>query len=225
MSYRDTTESLRIYRDRIAAELAEARHFSTKVRSLETKLAETEARLQKMERNRSLPLLDGLRIASPCDASWDAMAGNDQVRHCAQCDKNVYNLSAMTRDEAEALLRQREGRICVRMYRRPDGTMLTSDCPVGARRRRRRRTVTVALALAVTGSGAMAAVAFVPGQATMGAARPYQPVAMGLIAAPARPSPPEMGEVAAPMPTLVPQPTTTTSYVMGRMPLRPAKGR
>jgi hypothetical protein len=59
------------------------------------------------------------------------MPGNDRVRHCGQCEKHVYNLSGMNRNDAQALVRQTEGRLCVRFYRRADGTILTQDCPVG----------------------------------------------------------------------------------------------
>jgi hypothetical protein len=83
------------------------------------------------------PVLDDLRVASPCMASWDEMAGTDRVRFCRHCEKNVYNLSAMSRDEAETFVRECEGRACVRFYRRADGTMLTDDCPIGLRALRR----------------------------------------------------------------------------------------
>ena len=86
---------------------------------------------------RNAPLLEQIRIASPCGAAWDRMDGDDQVRFCAQCRKNVYDLSAMSRAEAEALVREREGKLCVRFYRRRDGTVLTDNCPVGLRRARR----------------------------------------------------------------------------------------
>ena len=86
-------------------------------------------------------LLEELRIATPCRADWDDMQGDDRVRFCGRCQKNVYNLSAMRRDEAEALVREREGRLCVRFYRRHDGTVLTADCPVGVERRRLRQRV------------------------------------------------------------------------------------
>jgi hypothetical protein len=57
------------------------------------------------------------------------MAGDDRVRHCQECNLNVYNLSEMTRAQAERLIAEREGRLCVRFYRRADGTMLMQDCP------------------------------------------------------------------------------------------------
>jgi hypothetical protein len=83
--------------------------------------------------NHELPLLDQIDVASPCTASWDEMSGTDQVRFCSHCRLNVYNLSEMPREQAENLVRSREGRLCVRFYRRHDGTVLTRDCPVGIR--------------------------------------------------------------------------------------------
>jgi hypothetical protein len=75
--------------------------------------------------------LDNIRIASPCPANWDEMFGDDRKRHCGECKLNVYNLSGMTRREAENLLVNSEGRLCVRFFRRADGTILTKNCPVG----------------------------------------------------------------------------------------------
>src|SRR5260370_28893979 len=78
-------------------------------------------------------MLDRISVAAPCAADWDSMPGSDRVRHCDQCNKNVYNLSEMTRRQAEALLREKEGQLCARLYRRADGTILTSNCPAGLR--------------------------------------------------------------------------------------------
>src|SRR6516165_4128226 len=78
-------------------------------------------------------LLDNIRVASPCPASWEKMSGDDRVRHCQEGKLNVYNLSDMTRAEAEQLITSREGRLCVRFFRRADGTILTRDCPRGLR--------------------------------------------------------------------------------------------
>jgi hypothetical protein len=59
------------------------------------------------------------------------MTGTDRVRFCGECGQHVYNLSGMTAEQATDLLRQTGGELCVRFYRRRDGTMLTADCPVG----------------------------------------------------------------------------------------------
>jgi hypothetical protein len=87
--------------------------------------------------------LETIRVASPCNAAWDEMTGTDRVRFCHLCQKNVYSLSQMTRRQAEALVEQREGSLCVRLYRRADGTVLTEDCPVGLRAVRRQAAVLV----------------------------------------------------------------------------------
>lgn len=95
--------------------------------------------------------LDNIRVASPCSADWDEMYGNARKRFCGDCKLNVYNLSEMTRQDAENLLVTHEGRLCVRYYRRADGTVLTKNCPVGWRAVKQRvsRTVTAAASVVV----------------------------------------------------------------------------
>lgn len=78
--------------------------------------------------------LESLQVASPCQADWDEMTGDEQVRFCQHCEKNVYNISEMTRGEAEAFMRKQEGPVCIRMYKRYDGTVINDNCPVGLRR-------------------------------------------------------------------------------------------
>lgn len=92
---------------------------------------------------RSLPILKSARIAAPCDVGWENMAGDDRVRYCGRCEKHVYNLIGMGNDEIAALIQEKEGKLCVHLYRRTDGTLLTSDCPVGLRAARRRLARTV----------------------------------------------------------------------------------
>ncbi len=75
--------------------------------------------------------LNNLSVASPCSADWNEMYGDDRKRFCGDCKLNVYNLSGMTRDEAEKLVMNAEGRLCVRFYKRTDGSVITADCPVG----------------------------------------------------------------------------------------------
>src|SRR5215510_8021258 len=84
--------------------------------------------------------LDHLRIAAPCSANWDQMFSfeDKRVRFCSQCNLNVYNLSGMSRNEAETLITKTEGRLCVRFYRRADGSILTQNCPVGLKVIKRR---------------------------------------------------------------------------------------
>ncbi|HTL51697.1 MAG TPA: hypothetical protein VL860_03885 [Planctomycetota bacterium] len=72
-----------------------------------------------------------IQIASPCHVPFASMPGDDKRRFCGECKKNVYNLSAMTAQEAEALIQSTGGKLCATFYRRADGTVLTQDCPVG----------------------------------------------------------------------------------------------
>jgi hypothetical protein len=224
MSYRDVSESLRAYRERVAADLDEARRAAkeaseraAKVSVLEKELSETDGLLDQMgARRRALPLLEDVAIAAPCTASWEEMVGDEHVRFCGKCEKNVYNLSSLPREEAEALLAAKEGKMCVRLYKRADGTVLTADCPVGVTKRRRRRA-----AFGAVGASLMAAAGafgLAAEQPRMGSAVPT-PTMMGSVAV--------TGEPAVPT---APAPTTTATapfqgHVMGgavALPQKPA---
>lgn len=84
------------------------------------------------------------------------MDGDERVRFCHQCQKNVYNLTVMDEVEVRALVERTEGKFCGRLYQRTDGTALTADCPVGLRRvaraaARRARQVMAAVLLVLVG--------------------------------------------------------------------------
>jgi hypothetical protein len=194
---------------------------------------------------KTLPILnslDDVRVASPCDAEWDGMrpvtdSDGARARFCGSCEKNVYDLSAMTRADAFQLIERHEGRCCVRFYQRPDGTVLTQDCPVGVRallKRAERRTLMAAAA----GVGAIAAfVAFLAGQ--------NNPVSCKLQAVeqhiesvtpppldPVVPVEPMMGAMPPPdavrsMGEMMPQPPKRPPHVMGKIkaPPRETKGK
>ncbi len=142
MAYRDDVTALAARHDALAAEVAQ------KTRELE----ESRRLLEQAWARTRLPVLDQVQVASPCTADWNQMTGDDRTRHCGACQKNVYNLSGMTRAEAEALLIERNGDLCVRYYQRHDGTILLADCAVGVQRKRDRRR-TVARAAAIVAGG------------------------------------------------------------------------
>ncbi|XXY46220.1 hypothetical protein WME91_40090 [Sorangium sp. So ce269] len=145
-------------------------------------------------------------MASPCNASWDEMAGDDRVRFCQRCEKNVYNLSEMPRDEAERLVRAAAGDLCVRLYQRADGTVLTADCPVGVNRRRIRN-----MTAAAVGGGLLAA-----GMALASASSSSRAV-MGGLAPPPRAVAPDIGprpEIGPMTPHTVPEPGAGDRTVM-----------
>src|SRR5688500_9147389 len=111
MSYRADLDALSARHAALEAEVAQ-------------KSKELDAATQLLADAKShakLPVLDNIRIASPCSADWSKMTGDERTRHCGDCKKNVYNLSEMTRDEAETLILAKEGRLCVRYFQRKDG--------------------------------------------------------------------------------------------------------
>ena len=71
--------------------------------------------------------VDRIEIPTPCSVPWDSMHGDQRVRHCGSCRKNVYNVAELTRAQALELIASREP-VCLRIYRRPDGTVVTNDC-------------------------------------------------------------------------------------------------
>ncbi|NNF00029.1 MAG: hypothetical protein HKN25_13490 [Pyrinomonadaceae bacterium] len=143
--------------------------------------------------------LDGIRVASPCSADWDAMIGNNRQRHCGECKLDVYNLSGMTKREAENLIMNSEGRLCARFFRRADGTIITKDCPVGwaAVKKKMSRVWTAVAAVFVTAVSSIGITAFVNQKSSSNAVT-------GLISI-----------------TRTPPPTNDPQPLMGAIPLEP----
>lgn len=204
--YRDPE---RVLRDRLSTVELELQALAEKAKQLEDATrAREKLEADKRELERQLFELGGgargsleaLRIASPCKARWDEMVGDDRVRFCGQCAKHVYNFAAMTRAEAVALVAERTGELCVRMYKREDGTVMTSDCPVGEKRKRVRRLVMVGAGLGAAAAAGLAAMT----TSTTGAIAPRGFEAPHVTV----PRPPEtsfvMGDVAVPMGTVAP---------------------
>jgi hypothetical protein len=69
-------------------------------------------------------LLDKIDVKSPCSESWNEMSGNEKVRFCSHCAKDVSNISEMTRKEAFKLVRKSNGNLCIRYYQKPNGKKL-----------------------------------------------------------------------------------------------------
>ena len=74
----------------------------------------------------------------------------------------------MTADEAVQLIHGREGNLCGRLFRRADGTVLTSDCPVGVRAvwHRTKQLVVACAAAVLIGVGGMMLPKIVPAQSS-----------------------------------------------------------
>jgi hypothetical protein len=97
---------------------------------------------------RKLPTLEELRVATPCMVAWDSMVGDARVRRCDTCNQNVYNISQLTRKQANELVAAKDAQMCMRYYHLADGTILLRDSAVEFRPTRLIASAAAALALA-----------------------------------------------------------------------------
>lgn len=146
MTYRNDVDALAARKDALDADIAR-----------QTRERDDAARMLDEHRERMrLPVLQNIRVASPCSAKWEDMTGDDRARLCAQCDKHVFNVSELTRAEAEALIVEKAGSLCVRYFQRKDGTILLADCEIGKRGVRRRRVIAAGVVAAMAAGGGIA---------------------------------------------------------------------
>ncbi len=141
------------------------------------------------------PNLDNVSVAAPCHAKWSDMSGDDRARFCKLCSKHVYNLSGMSRTDAAALIKEKEGNLCIRFYRRADGTIISDNCPVGLRAARDRlRWIGAGVAALFALAGSCAAAVLGTGSNTSLKSwfveAPRQEIAGKMMMAPPTPAPP-----------------------------------
>jgi hypothetical protein len=154
MTYRGDDDAALRRRNELAQRLADETDVSQR-EALEAELAAIDRARVEAARIR-LPMVARARIASPCTEAWDTMLGDGAMRSCSRCEKEVFDLSQMTLGQAEALIAARVNeRICVRLFKRRDGTMMFADCEIGARGVLM-RTVGAATVALVVGAAAMA---------------------------------------------------------------------
>src|SRR3954468_24453473 len=153
--------------------------------------------------SRTTPL-DVIRVQEPCHESWDAMAGDEKRRFCSGCRRHVHNLSAMPREEAERLICESAGRLCVRYEESAGGVPVTLGYQKRGRVRGGWKLWTVVGTIGACITGAVQALV---------REKPAPPVLM-----PAAVGRMVMGEVA-----VVPQPLppTTQRFVLGKIAFTP----
>lgn len=65
-----------------------------------------------------------------CDLNWSDLKGASKiVRHCDRCDRDVFNLSGMTRERAARLLKENGAGLCVHFVSR-EGTIVHDGDPL-----------------------------------------------------------------------------------------------
>ena len=152
MSYRDDLDALAARHAALDAEV----NARTKERD------DVAHMLDDARKKTRLPVLDNITIATPCKADWSKMTRmteDDRVRECGDCNKRVYNLSEMTREQAQALIIAHDGDLCARYYQRADGTIILKDCEIGIAARRRQKWIAAGAAVFLAGSAGAAAMA------------------------------------------------------------------
>ena len=96
-----------------------------------------------------------MKLTYECDPGWDDLDGSSDVRrHCGECDRDVFNLSNMTRKKAERVLAlfESEG-VCVHFVSR--GGRIIHDGDPLEQLRSQRRGAGKLLAFAVAVQAAM----------------------------------------------------------------------
>lgn len=194
----------------------------TRCAELERELRVVDAQLRAAERRRSLPMLRTVDVATPCKADWNAMVGDEVTRFCGDCKRSVYNLSAMTAEQAEVFLQETFGSECIRFFRRADGTLITRDCSTTTSRTALKKVLVGSAAVAV----AATAIAQAPATTRMCDTRlfstpavpPTEQVEMGQWTM-GDPAPVEV--MGAPMPVTPPVPVEPVQPKMGKIKIAP----
>jgi hypothetical protein len=96
--------------------------------------------------------LDVIEIETPCAKPWNEMSGDDRTRFCDHCHKQVFDVSAMPREEAERLVCEKAGSMCVRFARDARGAVITLDYAPPRRRRKWPLWTGVGLVAALAGA-------------------------------------------------------------------------
>ncbi|MBL8853677.1 MAG: hypothetical protein JNK57_06870 [Planctomycetaceae bacterium] len=91
---------------------------------------------ESSESSRNVRVLDQVCVANPCPMSWDKMVGDDKVRFCSECQRQVWNFFEMTDAEIVEVLRANPERLCAKVCKSREGRLVTKE-PHAARRRLR----------------------------------------------------------------------------------------
>lgn len=144
--------------------------------------------------------LDQLEVREPCHVPWDAMHdASASRRFCDSCAKHVHDLSALSRDEAERLLRLPGEAACVRFARDATGRVLTREDFAGPAPQTRRQLL--------RRLGGLAAAIGVGWAFQLGCDRPTHEAGPDFAT----------GKVAEPLPTTGPTPVPTTTPTVGEI--------
>lgn len=63
------------------------------------------------------------KLTIDCPQKWSSMSGDEKIRHCGMCKKDIHNLEEYSEEEAQAIIA--EGTNCVRMEANHRGQIKT----------------------------------------------------------------------------------------------------
>jgi hypothetical protein len=73
------------------------------------------ARFNRAMNDPEKPRRLALIVPQPCDVPWSSMAGDDAARHCARCDRTIYDAERLGRGALEEGSAPHAAHLCVRM--------------------------------------------------------------------------------------------------------------
>ena len=71
-----------------------------------------------------------LEIRKPCPRLWEDLQGDERRRFCSECALHVHNSAELTAREAQALVSEAEGRVCMRIEYDPQGAPIHRETRV-----------------------------------------------------------------------------------------------
>jgi len=80
-----------------------------------------------MNDNTSQPAPRDLNIVEPCPKSWGELEGAGTRRFCDQCSLHVVDGSALTQEEAKALVTETSERVCMRLVKDENGKIVHAE--------------------------------------------------------------------------------------------------
>lgn len=83
-----------------------------------------------------------------CPFSWTDDSTTDRFKYCSKCQRTIYNFEGIEIADAEKLIFTRENLKKFKLYKRPDGKFMTSNCPE-ANKRTQRIVGVVAICVAI----------------------------------------------------------------------------
>jgi hypothetical protein len=98
---------------------------------------------------------------------WDQMAGDDRIRFCNLCQRNVYNLVQLSRPEIDQIWKDEPERVCARMVRNESGQLVTRE-NVNEGKLRKYQFSTLFLFMLMTAAAPLAAISPTVYRATKG---------------------------------------------------------